>query len=1817
MSTEIPTIPTDFVSAANGGTFSGGLTISGSVDSGGTDYGYYQSAGTNIVLKGDSEGRSGIFFESEKDGTNINDPSDYGFIQFHSYGYNNTSGEANNLVIGVANDSTDKIILQAPYNGGVMIGYKDATSGTGLTLSEVIHSNYSGYNNENWDTAYTHSQAAHAPSDAEKNVNADWNSTSGDSQILNNPGTSYLTGVTDRHVFPGLAASGTQARRHHIGRVYYCPKHWDTTWQNLYFTINEETYNSGYIKYHLFGYYNGTDNQTLNLRVVDYRGLNSDLQRYKIVLGDHTDTGWDHSSQSVFYTDIYVEVSHYKSVKVVIDALGHSIIHSNPTSGAGITVIYETPTITNITYTNETYDTTYIGSNTIIWNSANDGAGSGLDADTVDGTQASLFKRINGEYLLDVNDDYESRTGTWTEGTGSSWGEPNISGGHAYNDGTGSITFTVPTGAQSCWISHLTWSSGGYIDVLGVQSDGGEVFLRRINTHQTVQNSNEGVGQHDGSTITFAGTSLSSFGKIKFKNREGRFHFTGIAFSSSQWEGTEGTGMIHPKQITKQGSGNGLDSDKLDGQQGTYYLDYNNFSNVPTTFAPSAHNHDDRYYTETEINAQNVTLDETLAALRGWVPGFSNSDDSSLTWDRTEDALKIKGTDTSIGAVYKAMRVKEGMTIRVTVTVKGDVASTSGLYLRLQKHDGNLPDGKTHVSHDSANSSDLVQEDDSEVTSWYENGAISTDWVTHEKDVAITSDGYISFLVLNWTGNGDNSIWVKNPDIQIVTAADSDKLDGQEGTHYLDYNNFSNTPTIPTDHGDHDGLYLPIGGGTVTGDTTIEGDLVVGKDGTSKGIQVVYDDNHASGARWNTVIDIGKTEEREAGDGNYPTYVTDNGYSISFQSNSDGVLFGMEEYSSGNYKPVIAWGDDTSDSPFVFRYNNGVKASLTHDGTWYANLFDVGAKTGTWLTSDSMSDAIGWNASYGTYIGSNVGGTHYLRANGTFTTGGNTHTLWHSGNLVKGSGGGLDADTVDGKHANLSYGVGKQYDFTVNGDDDIFYPVVISGSNSPRMTRITVFRGYSETAPSTWNNASHKGGLTLTYDIRVGGWGGYPQMLNVHDFGEIYSRICGGVYWTAHTMKHVVWLRGGGASYHIDCPNGNLTIEVNDSTSASNYKNSTSNGTWYSYNNSNDAYDTVVQARTLAQAQTGGEELLRRMPMRYNGSFNEATTLSLTNTIDAATLDGIDSTGFATSSHNHDGTYLKLSGGTMNGNVNLDENRLEIYENAFIEGSGGQIDIGDIDGQDAVNNIAFYLMDKKVFSMNEDAAMLNGDLEFTSTSQTTSADFGIVWTGWDKEGVTDNSDRAFIRHDTNVGGHSGSVLSISSMNDATDGIAFSTHASSHLKHNGHALYSEGHKPTYTELGTMAYTNLTGAPTIPSGSQLVRVLNNQDYIASGGTSGDYRDNYGAGLTIYEGYNTGANRPHTYDTTAQFMSTTGQGFELSIDWVSGATTPLKIRSLRDCCQGWNPWTDVWTSHNFTLGTGGGLDADKVDGLHAASFIRSDAADTATHKVSFTAAESIGLKGARGANTNEYIHLYNKVGIGHPSGWGQGETDTPSQGLSTYGGMNISYGTKAASTICGNLNIGTASDTGNRDLFLHGSTANKKSRLRTTNGNLHIDSAEGHALYLNYYYGASTNILFGTGNGGYCGTVSSAGVLRMAGDVVAYYSFSDRRLKTNIKKTENNLDKILSLNPVEYTWKEGPREGVKEIGLIAQEVEEVVPEVVRLQSRHHDEKTEGEGYKQVDYEHLVSTLIGAMQEQQKQIDELKSQMAMYNAKSCKCKK
>jgi hypothetical protein len=98
----------------------------------------------------------------------------------------------------------------------------------------------------------------------------------------------------------------------------------------------------------------------------------------------------------------------------------------------------------------------------------------------------------------------------------------------------------------------------------------------------------------------------------------------------------------------------------------------------------------------------------------------------------------------------------------------------------------------------------------------------------------------------------------------------------------------------------------------------------------------------------------------------------------------------------------------------------------------------------------------------------------------------------------------------------------------------------------------------------------------------------------------------------------------------------------------------------------------------------------------------------------------------------------------------------------------------------------------------------------------------------------------------------------------------------------------------------------------------------------------------------------------------------------------------------------------------------DANTLDGIDSSAFVRSNANDSVSGRLDFTAAESIRLYGIRGQFTGEYIHLYNKVGIGHPSGWGQGEGSTPNYGLSTYGGANFAYGNNAGSTFNGAVDV-----------------------------------------------------------------------------------------------------------------------------------------------------------------------------------------------------
>ena len=120
------------------------------------------------------------------------------------------------------------------------------------------------------------------------------------------------------------------------------------------------------------------------------------------------------------------------------------------------------------------------------------------------------------------------------------------------------------------------------------------------------------------------------------------------------------------------------------------------------------------------------------------------------------------------------------------------------------------------------------------------------------------------------------------------------------------------------------------------------------------------------------------------------------------------------------------------------------------------------------------------------------------------------------------------------------------------------------------------------------------------------------------------------------------------------------------------------------------------------------------------------------------------------------------------------------------------------------------------------------------------------------------------------------------------------------------------------------------------------------------------------------------------------------------------------------------------------------------------------------------------------------------------------------------------------------------------------------------------------------------------------ATAGLIRATNDVIAYYS-SDKRLKNNLIKIGNPLDKISQLNGYEFDWiaKEGIHENEgHDVGVIAQEVEKVIPEIVQ---------TRDSGYKAVKYEKIVPLLIEGIKEQQEQIDELKKEVEeLKNASS-----
>ena len=134
-----------------------------------------------------------------------------------------------------------------------------------------------------------------------------------------------------------------------------------------------------------------------------------------------------------------------------------------------------------------------------------------------------------------------------------------------------------------------------------------------------------------------------------------------------------------------------------------------------------------------------------------------------------------------------------------------------------------------------------------------------------------------------------------------------------------------------------------------------------------------------------------------------------------------------------------------------------------------------------------------------------------------------------------------------------------------------------------------------------------------------------------------------------------------------------------------------------------------------------------------------------------------------------------------------------------------------------------------------------------------------------------------------------------------------------------------------------------------------------------------------------------------------------------------------------------------------------------------------------------------------------------------------------------------------------------------------------INTSTGNLTLNATSGSIVAI------STN-------------TTITGDLNVTGDITAFYT-SDQRLKDNITPIEDPLAKVLSISGNTYTWNQNSGKEGNDVGVIAQEVLEVLPEAVT---------TRDNGYLAVDYQRIVPLLVEAIKELSAKVENLEQKLS-----------
>ena len=848
-----------------------------------------------------------------------------------------------------------------------------------------------GGNSTNWNTAYgwgNHASAGYYPASNPNGYTNDQTaaeiltaiktvdgSGSGlDADLLDGYQKADLNPAHSHYRWTNISASGTQARRFVIMRLYASPAHWDSNWQDIHLKVWSESYEPANLKYELSGDYNGGDQNTMfNLRLKDAGG-SAEHKRFRLVLGTPVDAGWDHAGQNTYYVDVYAEASYYMNFTIAADFYSAGFnVNTLPTSGGATSVVYSSPTVSNIATFTEAKEHSYFA-NHKIWNDGNHGSGSGLDADLLDGQHGSGYVNTTGTQSISGQKNFSSNLGL-----GTSAPERKL---HIFNGESGALASNANSALvieddSNAYISFLTpnFLEAGLLFGDSADNDAGSLTYNHLINRMSIR---------------AGGTSVLSIESTGID-------VTGSVTHNGSNVGTKIWG------VSNDGSNSGLDADLLDGQHGSYY-------------APASHVH-------SYMPIRNSTS-YTIMGTTSW--GSYNLGNGTML-QASSQGLPSGGThgywhvigkrDTASG--YAGLYVKsynggQGMWIGTNSTGTSTpnweqvwTANTDGSGSGL---DADLLDGVQGSSYLRSDVVDTLCTSKSSGTLMSRNGF--SDFIGYNPSYGsyigggasnasnyLYSGGYIS-------KNGIHTLWHSGND-GSGSGLDADLLDGQHASAFLGVSATASKA-----------LKLAAGGlGPSTENlNTVANSVSVGQleyrgfSSSSSNAPPVSDNA-------NGVISVGQHSGK---------------YNAQLAFSSNGNMYWRDNPGSsfGSWRTVWDSANDGSGSGLDADAVDGYHAGdivLDMGTARIANMNSLGSQSAkySWNNATTGRPAASQSNEYGALLHLDYDGGFayqqawdmdqsnlYVRTLQYSTDSGSWHKVWHSGN--DGSGSGLDADTLDG-----------------------------------------------------------------------------------------------------------------------------------------------------------------------------------------------------------------------------------------------------------------------------------------------------------------------------------------------------------------------------------------------------------------------------------------------------------------------------------------------------------------------------------------------------------------------------------------------------------------------------------------------------------------------------------------------------------------------------------------------------------------------------------------------------------------------------------